>query len=198
MDLPEHSSAAVKAFLESCYTGDYTCEDEKGVLWKPVKRPRIDIGLYQLAQYVLAERVKYLALNKVVEHMTVSLSETDLHIFWEEELAGIVDEVYSSGHEELCRTVMNVALNGLLEGRAWQTFNGVGQKHGAFAFELLGKYADEVRTTEKTQVLLQPGAFPNCTICGKSIGVSRGKTIRSINCPHCGKQLNVMGLNEVI
>lgn len=50
----EHSSHAVKAFLEYCYTGKYTFEDG----YKGMVTPVLDFEVYQLGDYALAEDVK--------------------------------------------------------------------------------------------------------------------------------------------
>lgn len=71
MELPEHGSVAVRAFLEYGYTSKYTFLGDKNG-----NPPTLDFEVYQLADYVLAAEVKVYAAKMIRERLDRLLEMT--------------------------------------------------------------------------------------------------------------------------
>lgn len=90
--LPEHSSAAIKAFLEFCYSGRYLYDGlEIGYDVQPAIK--LDLELYQFADYILAPKLKIKAGKKLRRHVFAPYdkgAKESYRKFWEEVLPGMV------------------------------------------------------------------------------------------------------------
>lgn len=121
----EHSSAAVKSFLEFCYTGEYASQAH--------------IDVIQFADYLLASDLRVYAINQLITKFNGDNDEA--RKARKEELPELVDVVFSGGGygEDIKQLVINAAFKGLKEegGDFLNPFREVMKLYGEFSAGVL-------------------------------------------------------------
>lgn len=139
INLTEHSPAAVKAFLQYCYTGDY----EAGA------GGALDFDVFQLADYVLAEDVKKWAVRSMQEKLDKVANMKGYQPvagFLPELIRVVYENEGSVYNEEFQDIVVDGVSKGLQkQGKAFlEPLVGMMEQFGKFSTAILMKNSEEI------------------------------------------------------
>lgn len=157
----------MKAFVEFCYKGDYGLPEDN-------KTAQLDVEVYVLADYLLSPDLKEAAAEKLKTHISPAplgmLDASEFKKFWEEDMAELVDSVYSvttaaDTYQDLRTAVVDTVMHGLLiEVLPWESLQEPIKIHHDFTAVVFTRHADGVR---------------------KGLGIAKDPRTRTIDCTMC-------------
>lgn len=187
---PEHSPESIKAFVEFCYTSEYSCAGPC--------RPHLEV--YFLADYLIVPELKELAVEKLRGHVDLPAGDQDqatFKAFWEKELRGVVELVYANTtsaetHRDIRAYVLDVVLHGLLVLEyPWEQLSEPMKSYNEFTAAAFTRYMDAVRKRDSDKKIvdvygLKHSTYPTCIICPSCRKVHIEGTMTEFVCVQCG------------